>query len=206
MAKSGFAALIDFNPIHATDVQLPVGGTFVIAHSLEDSQKAVTAAKNYNNRVVECRLASIVLGIKLGMKPEDALSKVKTLSDVEGLCVSYADSRGSSDPVLAVKEFLKEDPYTAEDIHEIIQKNMESVFSSSSSSLDVLKAAKHFKLFQVDFWKLSSLGGNSVQFSVVNFGLLVTAEFWEITIDQEGCWLYFQNVSVLYCEFRLVAM
>ncbi|KAI3909180.1 hypothetical protein MKW98_012917 [Papaver atlanticum] len=148
MAKSGFAALIDFNPIRATDVQLPAGGTFVIAHSLAESQKAVTAATNYNNRVVECRLASIVLGIKLGMKPEDALSKVKTLSDVEGLCVLFADSRGSSDPVLAVKEFLKEEPYTAEDIQDIIQENLESVFSSSSSSLDVLKAAKHFKLFQ----------------------------------------------------------
>lgn len=59
MAKPGFAELIDFNPIRATDVQLPAGGTFVVAHSLADSQKAVTAATNYNNRVVECRLASV---------------------------------------------------------------------------------------------------------------------------------------------------
>lgn len=59
MAKAGFAELIDFNPICATDVQLPAGGTFVIAHSLAVSQKAVTAATNYNNRVVECRLASV---------------------------------------------------------------------------------------------------------------------------------------------------
>lgn len=59
MAKSGFAELIDFNPIHATDVQLPAGGTFIIAHSLAESQKAVTAATNYNNRVVECRLAAV---------------------------------------------------------------------------------------------------------------------------------------------------
>lgn len=59
MAQSGFAALIDFNPIRATEVQLPAGGTFVIAHSLAESQKAVTAATNYNNRVVECRLASV---------------------------------------------------------------------------------------------------------------------------------------------------
>ncbi|KAI3814229.1 hypothetical protein L1987_18978 [Smallanthus sonchifolius] len=58
-------------------------GSFVIAHSLAESQKAVTAATNYNNRVVECRLASIVLGIKLGMEPEEAISKAKTLSDVE---------------------------------------------------------------------------------------------------------------------------
>lgn len=59
MAKAGFAELIDFNPIRATDVQLPAGGTFVIAHSLEESQKALTAVTNYNNRVVECRLAAV---------------------------------------------------------------------------------------------------------------------------------------------------
>ncbi|KAH0899694.1 hypothetical protein HID58_049262, partial [Brassica napus] len=53
------AELIDFNPVRATDVKLPDGGSFVIAHSLAESQKAVTAATNYNNRVVECRLASV---------------------------------------------------------------------------------------------------------------------------------------------------
>lgn len=59
MAKTGFAELFDFNPVRATDVQLPAGGTFVIAHCLAESQKAVTAATNYNNRVVECRLAAV---------------------------------------------------------------------------------------------------------------------------------------------------
>lgn len=48
----------------------------------------------------------IVLGIKLGMQPTEAVSKVKTLSDVEGLCVAYAGKHGSSDPVLAVKVFI----------------------------------------------------------------------------------------------------
>ncbi|GAB4842986.1 galactokinase [Ancistrocladus abbreviatus] len=148
MAKTGFAELIDFNPIRATDVQLPAGGSFVIAHSLAESQKAVTAATNYNNRVVECRLGSIVLGIKLGMKPEEAISKAKTLSDVEGLCVSFASSRASSDPVLAVKEFLKEEPYTAEDIEKITNQSLQSIFSNSPTSLDVLNAAKHYKLHQ----------------------------------------------------------
>lgn len=47
-----------------------------------------------------------MLGIKLGMKPQEAMSKVKTLSDVEGLCISFAGSRNSSDPVLAVKVIL----------------------------------------------------------------------------------------------------
>ncbi|GKV37903.1 hypothetical protein SLEP1_g45869 [Rubroshorea leprosula] len=148
MAKSGFAELIDFNPICATDVQLPAGGTFVIAHSLAESQKAVTAATNYNNRVVECRLAAILLCIKLGVKPQEAISKVKTLSDVEGLCVSFAEGRGSSDPVLAVKEYLKEEPYTAEEIEKITEESLPSVLGNNPTSLDVLKAAKHFKLHQ----------------------------------------------------------
>lgn len=39
------------------------------------------------------------------MKPEEAIKKVNTLSDVEGLCLSFAKERNSSDPVLAVKVF-----------------------------------------------------------------------------------------------------
>ncbi|KAI5415552.1 variant 2, galactokinase [Lathyrus oleraceus] len=148
MAKTGFAELIDFNPIRATDVQLPSGGTFVIAHSLAESQKAVTAATNYNNRVVECRLAAIVLGIKLGMKPTEAISKVTTLSDVEGLCVSFAGTKNSSDPVLAVKEYLKEEPYTAEEIENITGENLTSFLNINASYLEVIKAAKQYKLHQ----------------------------------------------------------
>jgi len=37
------------------------------------------------------------------MDPKEAISKVSTLSDVEGLCVSFAGIHNSSDPVLAVK-------------------------------------------------------------------------------------------------------
>ncbi|KAM0827490.1 hypothetical protein ACQ4PT_068165 [Festuca glaucescens] len=151
MAKPGFAELIDFNPIKATDVQLPSGGTFVIAHCLAESKKAETAATNYNNRVVECRLAAIVLAIKLGMDTNKALSSVTTLSDVEGLCVAYAGKEGSSDPGVAVKNLLHEEPYTTEEIEKITSQSLASVFKSSQTSLDVLRAAKHFKLFQRAF-------------------------------------------------------
>ena len=44
----------------------------------------------------------IVLAIKLGMDANKAVS-VTTLSDVEGLCVSFAGKDGSSDPGVAVK-------------------------------------------------------------------------------------------------------
>nr|DAD32593.1 TPA_asm: hypothetical protein HUJ06_011444 [Nelumbo nucifera] len=55
---------------------------------------------------------------------------------------------GSSDPVLAVKEFLKEEPYIAEETEKITEENLPSVLGSSPTSLDVLRAAKHYKLFQ----------------------------------------------------------
>lgn len=147
MAKLGFANLIDFNPIHATDVLLPNGGSFVIAHSLAESKKAVTAATNYNNRVVECRLAAIVLAVKLGMPSQEA-SSVKTLSDVEGLCVSFAATQSSSDPVVAVEQHLHEEPYTAAEIENLVSESLTSIMSDSPTSLAVLDAAKHFKLYQ----------------------------------------------------------
>ncbi|KAH9322749.1 hypothetical protein KI387_017388, partial [Taxus chinensis] len=146
MAKPGFAELIDFNPIKASDVQLPAGGTFVIANSLAESQKAVTAATNYNNRVVECRLAAIVLAIKLGMEAREAVSKIKTLSDVESLIQETETETHFI--FVELQEFLHEEPYTKDAIEKIIEERLESIMVGSPTSLAVLAAATHFKLFQ----------------------------------------------------------
>ncbi|KAG5027644.1 hypothetical protein JHK86_023558 [Glycine max] len=118
---------------------------------------AVTAATNYNNRAFECHLPSIVLGIKLGMKPREEILNLKTLSDVEGLCLSFASVHKSSDPVLAIKEFLKEEPYTAEEIEKIIDENLTSIFSNNPIYLNVIKAAEHYKLHQEMLKKLGDL-------------------------------------------------
>lgn len=48
-----------------------------------------------------------------------------------------------------LKEILKEEPYTAEEIEIITEEKLTSVFRDSPTSLDVLNAAKHFKLHQV---------------------------------------------------------
>ena len=52
--------------VRAEEVRLPEEATFVIANSLAESKKAVTADTCYNLRVVECRLAAIVLAVQLG--------------------------------------------------------------------------------------------------------------------------------------------
>lgn len=52
--------------IWTENVPLPDGAMFVIANSLTESAKAVSADKQYNLRVVECRLATALLALELG--------------------------------------------------------------------------------------------------------------------------------------------
>lgn len=40
------------------------------------------------------------------MEPEEAITTVKTLSDVEGLCTKFAGNHDSSDPNVAVKVYI----------------------------------------------------------------------------------------------------
>ncbi|KAJ7523644.1 hypothetical protein O6H91_18G056800 [Diphasiastrum complanatum] len=148
MAKQGVAMLIDFNPIRGTDVRLPQGGTFVIANSLTESNKAVTAAVNYNNRVVECHLAAMVLAVKLGIPVEEATTTISTLSDIEKLCLSFSASQGSFDPVFAVQVLLHEEPYMREEVEALLKNDLQSLMQKSPSSLAVISAAKQYKLFQ----------------------------------------------------------
>ncbi|BBN15817.1 N-acetylgalactosamine kinase [Marchantia polymorpha subsp. ruderalis] len=145
MADAGVAKLIDFDPIRASDVALPPKGAFVIANSLTVSTKAVSAATKYNCRVVECRLAAMVLAVKLGMAHE-LVRDVRTLSDVEGLCMAYAGERDSSSPLLAVKAHLHGEPYSAQEIESILRLSLPELMAHSPSSLEVLAAAEKFHL------------------------------------------------------------
>lgn len=44
---------------------------------------------------------------------------------------------------------MKEEPYTAEEIENIIDENLSSLFSSNPAYLNVIKVAKQYKLHQV---------------------------------------------------------
>lgn len=66
LGELGAAKLIRFAPLGAASVRLPARAVFVIANSLEESNKAVTAKQNYNKRVIECRLAAALLASRAG--------------------------------------------------------------------------------------------------------------------------------------------
>lgn len=62
LSQQGCAQVIHFDPLHTELVSLPEKAVFVIADSLTKSEKAHTAHIHYNFRVVECMLATKVLG------------------------------------------------------------------------------------------------------------------------------------------------
>jgi N-acetylgalactosamine kinase len=79
MAEKGSAMLIHFDPLETVSRVLPTGVDFIIANSLVESNKRVTAATNYNLRVIECRLAAKLLGKVAGVDHE----MIHTLRDFQ---------------------------------------------------------------------------------------------------------------------------
>lgn len=87
--------------MRAADVVLPKGITFVIANSLAVSNKAESAPRRYNLRVVECRLAAQVMAHALGVPPEQ-VAQVRTLRDVEPLIIERYGQDGQEAAVRAL--------------------------------------------------------------------------------------------------------
>jgi N-acetylgalactosamine kinase len=77
LGVAGFAQRISFAPLSAQSVKLPRGVCWVVSHSLVESHKAQTAAVNYNKRVVECRLASLLLAKALNLPNWRSLRRLR---------------------------------------------------------------------------------------------------------------------------------
>ncbi|CAH1169716.1 unnamed protein product [Phaedon cochleariae] len=105
LATEGCAKLIEFAPLRSTDVVLPSGAVFVIAHSLTKLNKAATA--DFNCRVVECRLAAQIMAQKLVLP----WSEIKTLGQLQQALSLDLDAM-----IILVKEALRERPYSKEEV------------------------------------------------------------------------------------------
>jgi N-acetylgalactosamine kinase len=150
MGATGVAKLIDFHPVRAEDVYLPEEAVFVIANSLAESQKAVTADKCYNLRVVECRLAAVMLAISLGQEQAQAL-QLQTLKDLEPIISPADDSGGSGGSgrvgaigeqcQAAVRQHLHDGTYQQQEIEGLLGTSLQDFFSDSPSSIRALKAS-----------------------------------------------------------------
>lgn len=94
LAKQGCAQFIEWNPLKATPIVLPSSAVFVIANSLTEANKAATS--DFNQRVVECRLACRILAKKMKINWREIsrfadLQKVLnfTLEEMENLTTGY---------------------------------------------------------------------------------------------------------------------
>eukprot|EP00198_Chlamydomonas_reinhardtii_P012190 XP_001701527.1 galactose kinase [Chlamydomonas reinhardtii] len=147
MGQQGVAMHVEFNPVRGVCVVLPPGATFVIANSLAVSNKAETAPKRYNLRVVECRLAAVLLAMSLGMSREDALAKVRTLRDVEPLIAEqHSGAHDGATCAAAVAQHLKESYSLAELEEALGGKLADILFAAEPGSVRALQVTYAFPL------------------------------------------------------------
>lgn len=140
MGEAGVAKLVDFNPISTNDVWLPEDAAFIIGNCLAVSNKAEGAHLRYNLRVVECRLAAIVLGLKVGM-PEAEASEVQTLKEIETYLGSMSAAKA------AAQEHLHEENYDAREIEQLIGvETFMNVFASTAAKLVLTHNENGYKL------------------------------------------------------------
>ncbi|XP_015602041.1 N-acetylgalactosamine kinase isoform X2 [Cephus cinctus] len=135
LGKQGSAKLIEFNPLRATDVTLPESAVFVIAHSLASHNKAST--DDYNLRVAECRMAAQVIAKKRSCQWE----YVKKLSDVQKQIGKNLEEMSA----VAMEE-LHEEPYTFEEICNILETTQEHMKTASLTT--TFSTSQNFKLQQ----------------------------------------------------------
>lgn len=99
------ALYISFFPeLSASAVPLPPGAVFIIANSLVVSDKAVTAKRNYNLRVVETLAAARILARRLGVKVEK--DEKVTLREVVGRLAGEVEEAGEM-PIEWLSETLR---------------------------------------------------------------------------------------------------
>lgn len=127
LAKEGCAQHIEFHPkLKGTPVTLPAGSCFVVANSLVQKRKA--ASSDYNERVVECRLATRWLAKSQKLPNWKELIR---FVDLEEAC--HLDNAAY---VKLIDQQLKKSLYTREDICEglgITEQELETDFLTPST-------------------------------------------------------------------------
>ncbi|KJE97065.1 galactokinase, variant 4 [Capsaspora owczarzaki ATCC 30864] len=138
MANQGAAMNIEFGPLRAFPVKLPDGAAFVVADSSVVSEKQVTAATNFNLRVVECRLSALLLA-KLG--------GVQNWQEARTILRAQNALNASFDAMLALvsKHFHPHD-YSLTELSGLFGLPESEIVSSFMSASTV--EARSFRLFQ----------------------------------------------------------
>jgi N-acetylgalactosamine kinase len=114
LAKKGFAQYIEFNPVRATPIKLPTDAVFVIANCLSEANKAATS--DFNQRVVECRIACKLIAKCMGLAWQE-IDKLAQLQSVLDVSLETMES--------LVKLHLTKELYEKSELMEIFELNSE---------------------------------------------------------------------------------
>ena len=87
LGRAGYALRIDFDPLRARQIAVPEDAAFIVAHTGEEAAKSGAARGQYNQRVVECRVACALLSRRLGLE----LPNLGTLEDPIGILGALDD-------------------------------------------------------------------------------------------------------------------
>lgn len=136
LARKGCAQYIEFNPVRATPIQLPTDAVFVIANSLSEANKAATS--DFNQRVVECKIATKLLS-KLEERPWQDVDKLGQLQS-EVLDIELVELE------TLIEKHLTKDIYTKDELMKIFQINAHE-FEEKLLTANT-KNASEFKLRQ----------------------------------------------------------
>lgn len=136
LAKPGCAKHISFKPLQGTDVKIPAGLAIVVAHSFAELNKA--AGDQFNHRVAECRLASVILAKKSGLSD---WKKLLVLADAQ-----RQSNKSLSEMALLTSEVLPEEKYSKEEICKILNLTSDEV--DQQFLPENTRSTKFFKLRQ----------------------------------------------------------
>lgn len=109
LGKKGYAQYIEFNPVRATPILLPSDAVFVIANSLSEANKAATS--DFNQRVVECKIATKLLA-KMTDRPWQDINKLGQLQ-TEVLDIELEEFES------LIAKHLTKDVYTKDELMKI---------------------------------------------------------------------------------------
>lgn len=137
LATSGKAKRVDFDPLNATDVQLPADAVFVVANSCVEANKAAFA--DYNIRVVECRLAARVLARHLRLENWMEMTKLRSVQEAGRKTLEQMD--------LLVNEVLRPEPYQKHQLAQYLEFESEAEFDRNCLTSNTLHV-KEFRLHQ----------------------------------------------------------
>ncbi|EDV28739.1 uncharacterized protein TRIADDRAFT_51952 [Trichoplax adhaerens] len=135
LAEGGKAKLIEFNPLRATNVNLPADSAFVISNCMVEMKKSETASTHFNVRVAECVISAKILAQCNNLKWKD----IKTLGELQKTL-----DKDLNQMLQLIEKNLHKDPYTRQEICSILK-----IEDSDFEKHVVSSAAKDAALFKL---------------------------------------------------------